>query len=222
MEKNNSKQIVLSILAVVVLVIAVVGVSFAMYTFSGTGTKENTINTATLSITYSEETYINLTNQFPQADSRGFALDRETPASSTATAGAVLEFSVQLATSIPTTVNYDVNFDAVVNGTTLTTDYIKLYVTTVSGATETPYTGFGTTGSPTAKLMNLYYDVDPAVDLPIIEGTFSAEGTHTYVIRAWVSDAYDLPTTDNTSGATIGNTTTTDTITFKLKVSATD
>ena len=43
MENNNKKTLILSIVGILVLVIAVVGVSFAMYSFTGTGTKENVI-----------------------------------------------------------------------------------------------------------------------------------------------------------------------------------
>ena len=51
---NSSKQILLSVLGVAILVVAVVGVSFAAFTFTGTGTKENRITTGTISMTYSE------------------------------------------------------------------------------------------------------------------------------------------------------------------------
>ena len=48
MDNNNKKTLILSIIGILVLVIAVVGVSFAMFTFSGTGTKENVLKTGTI------------------------------------------------------------------------------------------------------------------------------------------------------------------------------
>ena len=63
---NSSKQILLSVLWVAILVVAVVGVSFAAFTFTGTGTKENRISTGTISMTYSEDTNgIFITNALP-------------------------------------------------------------------------------------------------------------------------------------------------------------
>ena len=58
MSKNNnsSKQILLSVLGVAILVVAVVGVSFAAFTFSKKGTEENKITTGTIKLTYTEET----------------------------------------------------------------------------------------------------------------------------------------------------------------------
>ena len=54
MEDNNKKTLILSIIGILVLVIAVVGVSFAMYSFSGTGTKQNVITTGTVSMSFSQ------------------------------------------------------------------------------------------------------------------------------------------------------------------------
>ena len=53
-EDNNSKQVLLSVLGVAILVVAVVGVSFAAFTFSQTGQKVNTISTGTITMSYSE------------------------------------------------------------------------------------------------------------------------------------------------------------------------
>ena len=48
MENNNSKQAILSIVGIAILVIAVVGVSFAFFTYSRTGTSNNTITTGSI------------------------------------------------------------------------------------------------------------------------------------------------------------------------------
>lgn len=72
MENNNSnstKQVLLSVLAVAILVVAVVGVSFAFFTYSRQGTTENTISTGTLVFKYDEpEAGISLTDAVPMAD----------------------------------------------------------------------------------------------------------------------------------------------------------
>ena len=68
-EKNNSKQVLISILGIAILVIAVVGVSFAFFSYSRTGTSNNVITTGQVYMAFAEGNAINLTNQFPTLDS---------------------------------------------------------------------------------------------------------------------------------------------------------
>ena len=71
MNGNSSKQVLLSVLGIAVLVVAVVGVSFAFFTYSKEGEKNNTITTGSIFFNYEEGTRINLTNQFPVNDEEG-------------------------------------------------------------------------------------------------------------------------------------------------------
>ena len=52
--ENNSKQAVLSIVGIAVLVIAVVGVSFAFFTYSKTGTTNNVITAGSIVFEFTE------------------------------------------------------------------------------------------------------------------------------------------------------------------------
>ena len=52
--ENNSKQAVLSIVGIAVLVIAVVGVSFAFFTYSKEGTTNNVITTGSIAFEITE------------------------------------------------------------------------------------------------------------------------------------------------------------------------
>jgi len=62
---NSSKQILLSVIGVAILVIAVVGVSFAFFSFVYNGETANEVQTGTIVFTASDST-ISLENQFPQ------------------------------------------------------------------------------------------------------------------------------------------------------------
>ena len=64
---NSSKQILLSVIGVAILVVAVVGVSFAFFNYTRTGAA-NTIKTGTISFNTSNSV-INITNLFPIAKS---------------------------------------------------------------------------------------------------------------------------------------------------------
>ena len=69
MNENSSKQVLLSVIGIAVLVVAVVGVSFAFFTYSKGGTKNNTLTTGSIFFDFTDGNAINLTNQFPMADS---------------------------------------------------------------------------------------------------------------------------------------------------------
>lgn len=70
MNGNSSKQVLLSVLGIAVLVVAVVGVSFAFFTYSKAGTKNNTLTTGSIFFNFTEGQAITLTNQFPISDSK--------------------------------------------------------------------------------------------------------------------------------------------------------
>ena len=71
MENNNSKQVLLSIIGIAVLVVAVVGVSFAFFTYSRTGTSNNVITTGSIVFDYKDVNDITIENQFPTNAEKG-------------------------------------------------------------------------------------------------------------------------------------------------------
>ena len=75
MENNSSKQVVLSVVGIAILVVAVIGVSFAFFTYSRTGTSNNVINTGTISFVFQDGDTINLSNHFPISTAAGLALE---------------------------------------------------------------------------------------------------------------------------------------------------
>ena len=52
MEENNSKKVLLSVLGVAILVVAVVGVSFAAFSFANTSDKANQIQVGTITMSF--------------------------------------------------------------------------------------------------------------------------------------------------------------------------
>ena len=61
---NSSKQVLLSVIGIAILIIAVVGVAFAFFNYTRTGTS-NTIRVGRIAFNSSQEGNINLTNAFP-------------------------------------------------------------------------------------------------------------------------------------------------------------
>lgn len=70
---NSSKQVLLSVLGIAVLVIAVVGVSFAFFTYSHTGDNQ-LLTTGSIFFKFTDGDEITLINQFPMKTSVGEAL----------------------------------------------------------------------------------------------------------------------------------------------------
>lgn len=73
MEQTESKKILLSVLAIAILVIAVVGISYAVFVFTIDSKKEHIIKTGTISMSYTEgmTNIMTITNAIPTEDEVG-------------------------------------------------------------------------------------------------------------------------------------------------------
>ena len=189
MENNNKKTLILSIIGILVLVIAVVGVSFAMFTFTGTGTKENILKTGTISVDFSDETKgnkIEITNQYPEDDTTGIADENN---------DTTFEVKGDWGSS-PMTVNYEVGLSDISAGTTLTDQYVKVQIM----KNGTPVKGTATEGVTIASFASDAGPKNLITSYYVTNGTLqnqSGQTAHlsdTFTVKAWVSDAYDLPT----------------------------
>lgn len=211
MEKTNSKQIILSIIAVIVLIIAVVGVSFAMYTFSATGTSEATIQTAALNLTVSTDSGTNftVTNQYPMEATKGRTTS---PALATVTITPTNPGGV--------TISYTLHFEEVSKTSGIAASNIRYAVVTSSSnrALVTSSDVVANTGLISAHMSS---------SAPFISNTINNATPITYYVVAWLDADYQLTqpseNTVTTSGSTKThtNTSTSDTYVFKIVLTAT-
>ena len=181
MKENNSKQVLLSVLGVAILVVAVVGVSFAAFSYSKTGTKVNTITTGTITMSYSETTNgINLTNALPMSDGVGMALSEEEQ---------YFDFTVSANITGTTTINYAITASKEAEST-LPDTAVKVYLTDMDGTADTQIL------APTkvSELDVTSSDVSGAPDdqYKLTSDTFSASSSHAYRLRMWVADDYQV------------------------------
>ena len=199
MKDNNSKQVLLSVLGVAILVVAVVGVSFAAFSFSQTGNVENTITTGTISMTYTEpENGINLTNALPISDESGkvLAADNET---FDFTVGATINDG-----GAGTAINYALAATTE-PGTTLTDQYVKVYLTDQE---DTPIGDYAT-APKTVQSLEDGTGASDAAGVPegqkvLYRSTYNATTTSSYRLRMWVADNYPM---GNQPGAATGSET---------------
>lgn len=175
MRDNSSKQILLSVLGVAILVVAVVGVSFAAFTYTGVGTKENKISTGTISMTYTEDTNgISITNAFPMSDEAGKLLS-----------GTEEKFDFTVASTITgvATIQYEIAAKKTDTSTLNGTD-VKLYLEKLVGESYqeamapkvyTESTANSDVGTPSGSMI-------------LYTGSHSTSTTDNFRLRMWLAD----------------------------------
>ena len=174
------------------------------YTFTGSGTKENVIQTGHIVITFNDVNNIKLQNRYPETDSEGLA---NTDTNSQMT------FTVTSDITGDTKVNYALGITDIQEGATLTQDYIKIYLkkgnNVAAGFTENK-------GELISKFKNKY--VENAIDSHVLlTDVISGSEVHTYTLKTWIDENYKLPSTESNTNGTHTSNTTSETFTFKIK-----
>ena len=203
MEENNSKKVLLSVLGVAILVVAVVGVSFAAFNYANTPNDANQINVGTITMSYSEaEAGISITDAKPTADST--AKEDTTP-------GHYFDFTVTRKTSATVKVPYEISVipGAAGDGETLMpTKNVKVYLTKVNGESETPVVAPTTldtiiidSNKSTLDTKTTKYVLYTVADATGAVYTGAAEN---YRLRMWIDENTQF--TQNGSGNTLNST----------------
>ena len=188
MEKNDSKEILFSIIGIVILVILVIGVSFAAFTFSQTGEKTNTITTGTISMTYSEpENGINLVNALPITDVQGKTLSGTNN---------VFDFTVSstISGNNPVTVSYAIT--AASSNSTVDNSAIKVYLTNMDNNADSEILAPTKISALSTTTGREAYNA-PSGEFILLNGTMNSSSSHKYRLRMWVADNY----TDTSGGS---------------------
>ena len=184
---GNSKQVLLSVLGVAILVVAVVGVSFAAFSYSKTGQKVNTITTGTISMDYTEDTNgINLVNALPMTDAVGKAL-KDT--------NQYFDFTVKATINGDATINYAITASKE-SSSTIPDTGVKVYLTDMDGEADSQIK------APTlvSDLSKTSSDESGAPDDQYLlhSDSFAATSSHDYRLRMWVAEDYAAPATSQT------------------------
>ena len=179
--KNKKKDFVL-ILIVFILLIAIVGISYAAFNYAGAGQKLNTITTGTITMEYVESTNtIAMTDALPTTIATGKTRLK---------AGEYFDFTVKSSITGNTDINYEIAAKEE-NGNTFAGKNVKFYLTKVNsdGSEEEampPKTysedpsGNGYTGRP-SDMMSLY------------TGNLNQQGDTEikYRLRLWIDESYN-------------------------------
>ena len=184
---TKTRKNYLVIILVTVLLLVVIGISYAAFSYTGTGQKLNTITTGAISMEYVESTnVISMNNALPTTDATGKKLSNS---------GEYFDFTVKSSIAGNTDINYEIAAKEE-SGNTFSGNNIRYYLTTVDAngketevmAPRTYYeepTGNGYTGRP-ADMMSLY------------TGNLATQGETEikYRLRLWVDESYN-PQSDN-------------------------
>lgn len=206
---ENKKTLLFSVLGVILLLVVVIGVSYAMYTFSAKGSKVNQITTGTISVSYEEASQVTLTNAYPSTDATGSAVT-----------GHDLVFTVTGSITGSTSVKYDLALANITPGATLTAEHVKFNLK--KGDTYL----LGTNANTGVTVASIATNKGTIIDTGYLLDTGTLTSTNTgatYTLRAWVADTYKLPQGANTTsedGRTQTNASTAETFKFGIEIKA--
>ena len=204
MKKN---YYILTIISFVLLFVMVIGVSYAAYRFSAAGTKENVISTGTISMSYSQNSFIDLKHTYPKTDTYAIATKEDKSS---------MEFSVSMETSGTKQINYALAITNIEEGATLKSDKVKIYLEKEGKVVNNFETNKGKTID---SFKNKY--VEGLIDSYAIYQDIltTSNKTHHYTLTSWIDESYILPIKNET---TTTKQTNEETYKFKVKVVGVD
>ena len=179
---DKKKQLLLSIGLVLILVLMIVGISYAAFKFTGLGNKPNTITTGAITMEYEESTNtISMTGALPTTDATGKVR---------LTAGEYFDFTIKSNIQGNANINWEIAAeDITASAKKMNGKNIKLYLTKLdSTGAETQVMSpkvFTTKTSENTKTGR------PAGMMSLATGTMSASETTKYRLRMYVDESYN-------------------------------
>ena len=182
--KNKKKQIIITLIAIISLIVITVGVTYAFFNYAKEGTTDNTIKTGSITFLYTEVSGvgkgISLTEAYPVADSIGKVQVGE---------GKVFDFKVTSNISMNSNISYQVTVRKK-TGSTLANSAVKVFLTELNGTEQELLLSKYSELSQTDKVDISKYD-----ERILYEGTVPANTSNyekNFRLRMWVSDDIDF------------------------------
>ncbi len=181
-KNNNFKSTALIILCVIILILAVIGVSYAAIFYSKMGEKVNRVTTGTMTMSYSENTNgINITNASPISDAVGQNLNDENQ---------YFDFTVSASMSGSTIINYTITAIREADST-LPDNAVKVYLTSINNGNESQV--LEPTKISDLQVTSLNREGAPDGQFILLNSNFNKTETRNYRLRMWVASDYVLP-----------------------------
>ena len=180
---NNKKQLILSIGLTLILVLMIVGISYAAFQFTGLGQKENTITTGAITMEYTESTNtISMTGALPTTDATGKVR---------LTKGEYFDFTIKSSIKGNANINWEIAAEDITPSSAkkMAGKNIKLYLTKLdsNGAEKQVmapkvYNASTSANTKTGR---------PSGVMSLATGTMSASETTNYRLRMYVDEDYN-------------------------------
>ena len=178
---KDKKKLLLSIGLVLILVLMIVGISYAAFKFTGLGTKPNTITTGAITMEYEESTNtISMTGALPTTDATGKVR---------LTAGEYFDFTIKSSIQGNANINWEIAAEDVTTATRkIDGKNIKLYLTKLNGDKEEEvmapkvYNASTSANTKTGR---------PSGVMSLATGTMSTSETTNYRLRMYVDEDYN-------------------------------
>ena len=185
MKKNSKKkQVLLTLLGVISLIVITVGVTYAFFNYVKEGTTDNTIQTGSITFLYTEVSGvgkgISLTEAYPVADSIGKVQVGE---------GKVFDFKVTSNISMSSSIGYQVTARKK-TGSTLDDSAVKVYLTEVNGTEQELLLSKYSELSQTDRVDANKYTEKVLYESRVPANTSNYEKN--FRLRMWVSDDTDF------------------------------
>ena len=182
--KNKKKQIIITLIGIISLIVITVGVTYAFFNYSRTGTTDNVVKTGGITFLYTEVSGvgkgISLTEAYPVADSIGKVQVGE---------GKVFDFKVTSNISMNSSIGYQVTARKK-TGSTLANSAVKVYLTEVNGTEQELLLSKYSELSQTDKVDSSKYDEKILYEATVPANTANYEKN--FKLRMWVSDDTDF------------------------------
>ena len=179
---DKKKQLLLSIGLVLILVLMIVGISYAAFKFVGLGNKPNTITTGAITMEYEESTNtISMTGALPTTDATGKVR---------LTAGEYFDFTIKSNIQGNANINWEIAAEDITPSSAKKMDgkNIKLYLTKLTGNKEEEVMApkvYNATTSANTKTGR------PSGVMSLATGTMSTSETTNYRLRMYVDEDYN-------------------------------
>ena len=185
MKKNSKKkQVLLTLIAIISLIVITVGVTYAFFNYAKAGTTDNVVKTGSITFLYTEVSGvgkgISLTEAYPIADSIGKVQTGE---------GKVFDFKVTSNISMNSNIGYQVTARKK-TGSTLANSAVKVYLIEVNGTEQELLLSKYSELDQTDKVDSSKYDERILYEAIVPANTSNYEKN--FRLRMWVSDDTDF------------------------------
>ena len=175
------KENIVMIVLIVVMLLAIIGVSYAAFNYSKTGTKLNSITTGSITMSYTEsDSIISIDKALPTRDETGKVRLKE---------GEYFDFTVSSEIVGDININYEISAkDVTTSNRKIDGSNIKMYLTRLTDNGEEELMSPETYNE---KVNANSYTGRPTGEMSLYTSSMSSSESNRYRLRMWVDEKYN-------------------------------